>query len=346
MNHLVIMAGGIGSRFWPMSTPDKPKQFVDVLGTGRTLIQLTVDRFKNICAPEQIWIVTSKNYIDWIHQQLPEIPQENILLEPCMRNTAPCIAYVTWKIKERDPDANLVISPADHVVMDTECFRRVIREGLEFSNNTDRIVTVGIMPHRPETGYGYIKAGTDVEQEHFYKVEAFKEKPSREVAQQYIDDGGYYWNSGIFIWSAKTIEKAFREFQPALASSFDQISGRFYTSDEQVLIDEYYPQCEKISIDYAVMEHADNIYVIPASFGWSDLGTWGSLYELSGKDTTKNAVIGDSIRMIDSENCIVSVPNGKRCILEGLDGYIVVDNNKSLLICKKENEQHIKEWIE
>ena len=260
-----------------------------------------------------------------------------------MRNTAPCVAYVAWKIKARDPEANLVISPADHVVTDTECFKEIIQKGLEFSNSTNSIVTLGIVPVRADTGYGDIKVAK--QDAVFYKVDAFKEKPNKETALKYLNEKCYYWNSGIFIWNVQTIEKAFRLFQPAMVLSLDQIADKFYTDKEQALVDAYYAQCPHLSVDYAIMEHADNIYAIPSSFGWSDLGTWGSLYEFSEKDATNNATSGNSIRMINSDNCIVNTSNGKRCILEGLSGYIVVENNESLLICKKESEQQIKEWV-
>lgn len=346
MNHLVIMAGGCGSRFWPMSTADKPKQFVDVLGTGRTLIQHTADRFNSICSKAQIWVVTSIKYVDLVHDQLPEIPKENILSEPCMRNTAPCISYAAWKIKSKDPDANVIIVPADHVIMDESCFRELIIKGLRETETSSRIVTIGIKPHRPDTGYGYIKTGEKVLKEGFYPVSGFKEKPDKEVATHYVNDGGYYWNSGIFIWNIRTIENQIRTFCPELASIFDLISAQFGTSEEQKLIELHYHGLEKISIDNAVMEKSTDIYVIAGNFGWSDLGTWCSFFDLSDKDQKMNAVSGNNVQMIDSDQCMVILPDGKQSIIEGLSGYIVVDQNNSLLICKKENEEHIRAWIE
>ena len=337
------MAGGVGSRFWPMSTPDKPKQFIDVLGTGRTLLQLTVDRFAGICPIENVWVVTAEKYRDLVKEQLPDIPSSNILLEPCMRNTAPCIAYVSWKIKKADPEANLVISPSDHIVMNVAEFQRVIRQGLEFTAKEDRILTLGMNPTRPETGYGYIKGqkGNGIK-----KVQEFKEKPDIETAKAYLKDGNYTWNSGIFLWNVQTIEKAFRAYQPVMAELFDSLNDYFYTAGEQKAIDQKFPQCEKISIDYAIMEHASNVYVLPADFGWSDLGTWGSLHDLSEKDDRCNAIVGKGVRMIECDNCVVRVSDDKKMVLQGLDDYIVAEQNGVFLICRKTEEQRIKEFSE
>lgn len=291
------MAGGVGSRFWPMSTPEKPKQFIDVLGTGRTLLQLTADRFSGICPPENVWVVTAEKYRDIVKEQLPEVSDDHILLEPCMRNTAPCIAYVSWKIKKRYPEANLVVSASDHIVTDVEEFVRVIRKGLEFTGSEDRILTLGMKPTRPETGYGYIKMEREALGEgEIRKVEGFKEKPDRMTAEKYLQEGGYTWNSGIFLWSVSTVEKAFRSYQPKMSALFDSLEDYFYTEKEREIIGQKFPDCEKISVDYAIMEHAQNIYVFPADFGWSDLGTWGSLYELSGKDKEGNAIIGERVK--------------------------------------------------
>ena len=372
-NHLVIMAGGVGSRFWPMSTPECPKQFIDVLGTGRTLLQLTVDRFNGICPISQVWVVTSKRYKDIVLEQLPGIPEENVLLEPCMRNTAPCIAYVSWKIAKRFPDANLIISPSDHIVMNVAEFQRVINKGLEFTAQQENILTLGMMPTRPETGYGYIKAvmGEDSGENIPYsmlpldgtfnmdlipnpaespaeilKVEAFKEKPDLKRAEQYLSEGGYYWNAGIFIWNVKTIQNAFRSYQPELASQFDAIAPALYEAEEQQVIDEKFPECKAISIDYAIMECAENIYVFPADFGWSDLGTWGSLYGHLPHDENENGVIGSGVRMVESSNCVVHVSSGQKMVLQGLNGYIIAEHNGTFLICKLEDEQRIKSFSE
>ncbi|MFR2510286.1 mannose-1-phosphate guanylyltransferase [Odoribacter laneus] len=344
-NHLVIMAGGVGSRFWPMSTPEKPKQFIDVLGTGRTLLQLTADRFTGICPPENMWVVTAEKYKDIVKEQLPEVSDDHILLEPCMRNTAPCIAYVSWKIKKRYPEANLVVSASDHIVTDVEEFVRVIRKGLEFTGSEDRILTLGMKPTRPETGYGYIKMEREALGEgEIRKVEGFKEKPDRMTAEKYLREGGYTWNSGIFLWSVSTVEKAFRSYQPKMSALFDSLEDYFYTEKEREIIGQKFPDCEKISVDYAIMEHAQNIYVFPADFGWSDLGTWGSLYELSGKDKEGNAIIGERVKMVECRDCIVHLSGEHQIVLQGLEGYIVAEQNGVILICRKEEEQRIKEF--
>lgn len=346
MNHLVIMAGGIGSRFWPMSTPEKPKQFIDVLGVGRTLIQLTVDRFSEVCDMRNVWVVTSENYRNLVREQLPQIPESNILLEPCMRNTAPCVAYVAWKIKKQDPEANLVISAADHIVMNVPEFVRVIRRGLVFTENENRILTLGMLPTRPETGYGYIKVKKEqvAGEDEIRIVEGFKEKPDLQTAEKYLQEGGYYWNAGIFLWNVKTVEWAFRENQPEMAALFDTLDPVFYTDAEQTEINRKFPDCPSISVDYAIMEHARNIYVFPASFGWSDLGTWGSLYEQLPKDPDANAVVGKQVRMVESTDCVVHVSGDKRMVLQGLNGYIVAEQDNVFLICRKADEQRIKEF--
>lgn len=339
------MAGGVGSRFWPMSTPEKPKQFIDVLGTGRTLLQLTADRFTGICPPENMWVVTAEKYRDIVKEQLPEVSDDHILLEPCMRNTAPCIAYVSWKIKKRYPEANLVVSASDHIVTDVEEFVRVIRKGLEFTGSEDRILTLGMKPTRPETGYGYIKMEREALGEgEIRKVEGFKEKPDRMTAEKYLREGGYTWNSGIFLWSVSTVEKAFRSYQPKMSALFDSLEDYFYTEKEREIIGQKFPDCEKISVDYAIMEHAQNIYVFPADFGWSDLGTWGSLYELSGKDKEGNVIIGERVKMVECRDCIVHLSGEHQIVLQGLEGYIVAEQNGVILICRKEEEQRIKEF--
>ncbi len=328
-----------------MSTPEKPKQFIDVLGTGRTLLQLTADRFTGICPPENVWVVTAEKYRDIVKEQLPEVSDDHILLEPCMRNTAPCIAYVSWKIKKRYPEANLVVSASDHIVTDVEEFVRVIRKGLEFTGSEDRILTLGMKPTRPETGYGYIKMEREALGEgEIRKVEGFKEKPDRMTAEKYLQEGGYTWNSGIFLWSVSTVEKAFRSYQPKMSALFDSLEDYFYTEKEREIIGQKFPDCEKISVDYAIMEHAQNIYVFPADFGWSDLGTWGSLYELSGKDKEGNAIIGERVKMVECRDCIVHLSGEHQIVLQGLEGYIVAEQNGVILICRKEEEQRIKEF--
>lgn len=278
-HHLVIMAGGVGSRFWPMSTTEKPKQFIDVLGVGRTLIQMTADRFKGICPPENIWVVTNKRYADVVAEQLPDIPKSNILLEPCRRNTAPCIAYVSWRIKAKDPKANVVVTPSDHLVLNINEFQRVINESLKFTAESDAILTLGMKPSRPETGYGYIQAdlsSSTPRNREIYRVDSFREKPDLATATRYISENNYFWNAGIFIWSVETIVNALRIYAPRINNCFERLASVMGTDAEQEAIDKVYPDCDNISIDYAVMEKAEEIFVCPADFGWSDLGTWGS----------------------------------------------------------------------
>ena len=348
-NHIVIMAGGIGSRFWPMSTTECPKQFIDVLGVGRSLLQLTYDRFQGICLPENIWIVTNKKYLELCREQLPDVPTENILLEPCRRNTAPCIAYVSWRIKSKNPKANVVVTPSDHIVTDTVEFQRVITSCLKFTGETDAIVTLGMKPNRPETGYGYIQADLSVSpprNKEIFRVDSFREKPDIETAKKYIQQNNFFWNAGVFIWSVSTIVNAFRVYQPAISKVFEGMEHIYGTPEEQENIDKCYPECENISVDYAIMEKAEEIFVCPANFGWSDLGTWGSLVEQSKKDLYGNSLIGNDIRLYDSHNCIVHTMNEKQVIIQGLDGYIIAENDNRLLICKLSEEQRIKQFSE
>ncbi|MBO4660349.1 MAG: mannose-1-phosphate guanylyltransferase [Prevotella sp.] len=349
MNHVVIMAGGVGSRFWPMSTVERPKQFIDVLGVGRSLLQLTFDRFKGICPPENVWILTNQSYADIVHEQLPEVPEGNILKEPCRRNTAPCIAYVSWRIKNTDVDANIVITPSDHIVVNTNEFQRVIKQCMKFTSETDAIVTLGMKPNRPETGYGYIQADLRLaspRNKEIYRVDHFREKPDLATAQKYIKQNNFFWNAGIFIWSASTIINAFRVYNPSIAKIFDSIRSKLGTPEEQKLIDERYPECENISVDYAIMEKAEEIFVCPADFGWSDLGTWGSLQTHLQRDLYGNAVIGENVKLFDSRNCIVHTTEEKKVIIQGLEGFIVAEKNDTLLICKLSEEQKIKQYAE
>lgn len=342
-NHVVIMAGGIGSRFWPMSTPQCPKQFIDVMGCGRTLIQLTVDRFRGICDPQHVWVVTSEQYVSVVREQLPEIPADNILAEPCRRNTAPCIAYVAWKIQQRYPNANIVVTPSDALVLNTIEFQRVISQALNFTEQGDAIVTIGIRPSRPETGYGYIAAGNRLTDSEICKVEQFKEKPNLEVAKSYLEAGNYLWNAGIFVWNVNTIVNSISAYQPDLADIFNNIAPALYKPEENEVIGRLFPTCPNISIDYAVMEKSPNIYVHPADFGWSDLGTWGSLHTHIEHDECGNASVGN-VQLFDSSNCIVHAPQNRRVVVQGLDGYIVAEKDNTLLICKLDQEQRIKDF--
>ncbi len=346
-NHLVIMAGGVGSRFWPMSTEDKPKQFIDVLGVGRSLMQLTYDRFKGVCPAENVWVVTNAAYVETVAEQLPEIPRGNILSEPCRRNTAPCIAYVSWRIKVQDPNANIVVTPSDHVVMNVAEFQRVISSTLNFASETDAIITLGMKPTRPETGYGYIQADLaqqSLRKKEIFRVDSFREKPNLETAKEYISHNNYFWNAGIFIWNVRTIVNAFRMYQPLIAATFEEIIPVMGTAEEQKVVDEKYPECENISVDYAILEKAEEIFVFPADFGWSDLGTWGSLQTLSKKDDEGNAIISQNVKLFESSNCIVNVEGAKQVAIQGLDGYIVAERDGRLLICKLADEQRIKEF--
>lgn len=342
-NHVVIMAGGIGSRFWPMSTPECPKQFIDVMGCGRTLIQLTVDRFRGVCDPQHVWVVTSEQYVSVVKEQLPEIPADNILAEPCRRNTAPCIAYVAWKIQQRYPDANIVVTPSDALVLNTVEFQRVISQALNFTAQSNAIVTIGIRPSRPETGYGYIAAGAQLPDSEICKVEQFKEKPNLDTAKAYLEAGNYLWNAGIFVWNVNTIVSSISDYQPDLAEIFNNIASSLYTSNEAEVIARLFPTCPNISVDYAVMEKSPNIYVHPADFGWSDLGTWGSLHTHIEHDECGNATVGN-VKLFDSSNCIVHAPQNRRVVVQGLDGYIVAEKDNTLLICKLDQEQRIKDF--
>ena len=346
-NHLVIMAGGVGSRFWPMSTAEKPKQFIDVLGVGKTLLQLTVERFGDLVSPGNIWVVTNQKYAPIVEEQLPNIPKTNILCEPCRRNTAPCIAYVSWRIKSNDPKANIVVTPSDHIVTDTTEFQRVIKECMRFTSETDAIVTLGMKPNRPETGYGYIQADlstSSLRNKEIYRVDSFREKPDLKTAEEYIKKNYYFWNAGIFIWNVNTIVNAFRIYQPTMAKIFESMLPVYGTEKEQALIDERFPECDNISVDYAIMEKAEEIFVCPADFGWSDLGTWGSLHGQSKKDLYGNAAIGQNINLIESHNCIVHTTQEKKVVIQGLDGYIIAEKDDTLLICKLSEEQRIKQF--
>lgn len=347
MNHLVIMAGGVGSRFWPMSTAERPKQFIDVLGVGRTLLQLTFDRFEGIVNPENVWVVTNQNYTELVKEQLPEVPAGNILSEPCRRNTAPCIAYVSWRIKNSDAKANIVVAPSDHIVTNVAEFKRVVKMCMKFTAETDSIVTLGMRPARPETGYGYIEAdlsATSARNKEIFRVDKFREKPELETAIKYIQQNNFYWNAGIFIWSAATIINAFRLYQPSIAKIFDRIREKLGTPEEQEIINTVYPDCENISVDYAIMEKADEIFVCPADFGWSDLGTWGSLLIQSKKDLYGNAVIGSDVDVYNTKNSIINVHDMKKTVVHSLDGYIVAEHDGTLLICKLSEEQRIKQF--
>lgn len=337
------MAGGIGSRFWPMSTPQCPKQFLDITGSGKTMIQQTFERYAGIIDIEHLWVVTSKDYKILVLEQLQGINPQHVLLEPCMRNTAPCIAYVSWKIKKEDPEAVFVVAPSDHLVLKEDIFKEYITKGFDFAAQGNRILTMGMQPSRPDTGYGYIEQG-DKCIEGVYNLKSFREKPDLKTAISYLQQGGFTWNSGVFMWSAETIINELRKFTPDIAVIMDRIEPSMFTDKEQEVVNELFPQCTKISIDYAVMEKTELAYVMPAEYGWSDVGTWGSLHTLTPQDENNNAVVGDGVKMVECNGCMVRMPKGKQVVIQGLKDCIVAEHNDVLLICKLSEEQRIKEW--
>jgi len=349
LNYCVIMAGGIGSRFWPLSKTQCPKQFLDILGTGRTLLQQTYDRFHKIMPPDQIFIVSNLEYKEHIVSQLPDLPEENILLEPSRRNTAPCIDYANFRIKMKEPDARIVVAPSDHLIVKEEEFLRTVKQGLDFVTVNDALLTMGIVPSRPETGYGYIQSFErkvkGYESTGLRKVKTFTEKPDLKLAKVFLNSGDFYWNSGIFFWSLKTIMKSFENYLPEIHSLFNEGEGIYGTLKEQDFIHKTYANCRNISIDYGVMEKADNVYVLVSDFGWSDLGTWGSLYEQLAKDEFENSVTGKHVFMYESSGNIVNVQDDKLVVLQGLKDYIVVQNDNIVLVCKREDEQKIKQYV-
>ena len=355
--HVVIMAGGIGSRLWPVSTPSKPKQFIDLLGIGKSLIQMTVERFLPVCNKQNFWVVTSAKYVDIVKEQLPDIPVSHILAEPEPRNTAPCIAYACWKIYAESPDANIAVTPADALVINVQTFAAAIRKALNFTEGSNRIVTVGIEPSRPETGYGYICAEEKVPGQ-VVKVREFKEKPDLPTAEEYLKAGNYFWNAGIFVWNARTIISQMGSYAPQIAGVMDRIAASFGTWKEEETLNELFPTCEKISIDYAVMEKSPDIYVIAGDYGWSDLGSYSSIkmhipmpeddplpdggaaQALEGD----NKVIGRDIRVFGCEGCIVHAEGTKTVVVAGLKDYIVAVKDGNVLVCPLEDEQKIKEY--
>lgn len=344
-NHVVIMAGGVGSRFWPLSTPEFPKQFIDILGCGRSLIQLTVDRFKGVAPIENFWVVTNAKYVDIVKAQIPGIPANHILAEPEARNTAPCIAWACWKIKAEDENANIVVTPSDAVVMNPEEFRRVIKNALEFTADSNAIVTIGIKPSRPETGYGYVHFAEPVKGE-INKVVVFKEKPNLETAKEYLADGHYLWNAGIFVWNVQTIVESITKYNNQISGLMNRIAKSFGSNEEKQVVEGLFPLCEKISIDYAVMEPASKdgmVYTHPADFGWSDLGNWASLHDKLQKDANNNGAVGN-VKLYECTNCVVHAEDAKKVVLQGLDGYIVSEKNGQILICRRSEEQRIREF--
>jgi mannose-1-phosphate guanylyltransferase len=345
-NHYVaIMAGGIGSRFWPMSRTALPKQFLDVLNTGKTLVQWTYERYAKFIPAENIFIVTSEEYVDIVKTQLPMLPIDNILAEPSKKNTAPCIAYISFKLAQMNPDAKCIVAPSDHLILEEDRFQAIALEALDFVDHIKALVTLGIQPTHPNTGYGYIQyEGLEVAKDVF-KVKTFTEKPDLEIAKSFLESGDFLWNAGIFAWKISSILTAFEKYQPEMFELFDQEKMHFNTPAENAAIQKIYPQCTNISIDIAIMEKANNVYVMPASFGWSDLGTWNSAYENMEKDYFGNAVASDNVIVIDATKCMINSPKDKLVLVQGLDDFIVIDTKDVLLICSRDKEQSIKEYV-
>ncbi|MCK4661982.1 MAG: mannose-1-phosphate guanylyltransferase [Bacteroidales bacterium] len=347
-NYCVIMAGGIGSRFWPLSRTLKPKQFIDILGIGKTLLQQTFDRFRKICPVENIIIVTNADYKDIVLEQLPELSSNQLLLEPSRRNTAPCIAYANFKILKLNPNANIIVAPSDHLILKENKFIKIINQGVNFVENNDALLTLGIKPSKPETGYGYIQINNDIKvskNKNLKKVKTFTEKPDYEMAKVFLESGEFFWNSGIFLWSLKSIIKAFENYLPEVNSLFTEGIETFNTEKEEDFINKTYSNCKNISIDYGIMEKADNVFVLCSDFGWSDLGTWGSLYEHSKLNKDKNAIRGNNVITYDTSNCIINVSDDKLVVLQGLDDYIFVESEGIILVCNKKDEQQIRQFV-
>jgi mannose-1-phosphate guanylyltransferase len=348
-NYCVIMAGGIGSRFWPLSKNEKPKQFIDILGTGKTLLQQTFERFKSICAVENIFIVTNRRYKELIFSQVPEVLHENVLMEPLRRNTAPCIAYANYSILQKNKDANIIVAPSDHLILNDQEFKRVILHALQFSKQNDALLTLGIKPNRAETGYGYIQINNinkkNTESSEITKVKTFTEKPDFDMAKVFFESGEFYWNSGIFIWSISAITKAFETYLPDVNEIFKKGLSETPVAFSDDFIDKAYAECRNISIDYGIIEKAKNVFVLCADFGWSDLGTWGSLYENSTKDEFSNSIIGENILTYDTKECIINISDNKLAVIQGLKDFIVVESEGILLICKKKDEQKIRQFV-
>lgn len=344
--HVIIMAGGVGTRFWPMSRSVKPKQFIDILGVGKSLLQQTYDRFLNVCSKENIMVVTNEQYTEIVRHQLPALDENNILAEPARRNTAPCVAYAAFKIKQRNPDAILVIAPSDHLIEEQDLFEKTINQAIYNAEQNEWLITLGILPSRPDTGYGYIQfLGAESGNETVRKVKTFTEKPQLELARTFIRSGDFLWNSGMFVWSLKSILNAFEKYAPEMYEQFALAADDYNTTKEKDAISKVYLVCKNISIDYAIMEKASNVYVIISDFTWSDLGTWGSLYEKRLKDSKGNSVVGKNVMLYDTQNCIVHVPKEKLVLLQGLDNYVVVESDGILMVVRKDDEQNIRQYV-
>ncbi len=343
-NYVIIMAGGIGSRFWPFSRTNHPKQFQDILGTGKTLIQQTAERFAEICPKENIYVVTNESYYDLVKEQLPFMENDQILQEPVMRNTAPCIAYATYKIASKNPKANMIVAPADHIITKEEEFVRVVKSAMAVTAKENILVTLGIKPSRPDTGYGYIQYIEGQKKGSLLKIKTFTEKPDLALAKSFIESGDFVWNAGIFIWNAVAIKEKFTKYLPDIGEAFNDLSDVYYTEKEGKKMKEAYFQCRNISIDYGIMEQATKAYVLPANFGWSDLGTWNSLFAISEKDEDNNVLHGN-IMTYDTKNCVIKTPEGRLVVVQGLENYIIAEKDNVLLICEKDQEQKIKQFV-
>lgn len=338
--YAVIMAGGSGTRFWPLSKRSKPKQFLDVLGTGQSLLQMTFDRFAEYIPAENIYIVSNDKYEEIIKEQLPSIRKDQVLLEPFQRNTAPCIAYACYKIAQENPDATVVVSPSDHAIFKEREFYDAIKNAIDAVENEEKLVTIGVTPNRPETGYGYIQYHSEVD-DNVKLVKTFTEKPELELAEKFVESGDFVWNAGVFVWNVTAIQKAFAEFLPDVDEAFQQLSPDFYTDKEKEGVEVAYAQCKNISIDYGVMEKAQNVYVVLGDFGWSDLGSWDSLYEINSKDEAGNVVEGNAL-VFDSNNCLIKGPEDKLIVVNGLDDCLVAYHEDALLITKKGSEKQLR----
>jgi mannose-1-phosphate guanylyltransferase len=341
--YVAIMAGGVGSRFWPKSKASYPKQFLDILGLGRTLIQMTYDRFAKFIPKENIYVVTNADYVDIVKKQLPELDGNQILGEPIRKNTAPCIAYITNKVNKINPNAIMVVAPSDHLILNTDTFVETTLKALSFAEKNDALVTLGMVPTRPDTGYGYIQHEETGKEANLLKVKTFTEKPDLELAKNFLKSGDFLWNAGIFIWNLKSVLKAFKNHQVDIYDAFTEAKDIYNTKAEKTFIKKAFEMCPNISIDYAIMEPSDNVYVIPADFGWSDLGTWQSLYERYEKDYIGNAVSGKNVMIFEASNNMIMVPEEKLVVVQGLENYIIVDTGSELLICQREKEQEIKQ---
>lgn len=344
--YCVIMAGGIGSRFWPLSKNNMPKQFLDILGTGKSFIRATFERFLPLVPAENFVVVTNAAYKQLVLEHLPELREDQVLCEPMRRNTAPCIAYATYHILSQCPEASIAVTPADHLVTNSTEFCRVIGQGLDFvEQNRQALMTIGIKPSRPETGYGYIEVSAGEQTGNIVPVQNFKEKPDLETAKRFLAAGNFFWNSGIFLWSSDAIINAFHLYLPDMAALFDNGKAMFGTPQEQVFINHQFEHCENISIDYGVMERSQSRYTVAADFGWSDIGTWGSLYTHAAHDTADNAISGNALP-VDTSNSVINIEPGYQAIIQGLDHYLVALRDKSLLVCRLDDEQQIKHWVE